>query len=211
MDSTKTATTTTTTTTTTTGAAGAAGDAGAAAGAATPMDSEVRSLEYNQRELKAYKYALEVYQGLYWDLQVELDKLDTMRKNTSLRRHRAMEELRIAYENKHGGACSDKGEVEPDVGYDCVGGTTADSSAYMTPYWELQDHLDKVEFMRKESIYYFALKRQKAMEKLKLDFENKHREAKKLKINIIHGESCNDWDCNGGDNDVGCDGKDEID
>ena len=58
MDSTKTATTT--------DAAGAAG----AAGAATPMDSEVRSLEYNQRDLKAYKYALEVYQGLYWDLLV---------------------------------------------------------------------------------------------------------------------------------------------
>jgi len=194
MDSMKTATT---------GATGAA--------AATPMDSEVRSLEYNQRELKAYKHALEVYQGLYWDLQVELDKLDTMRKNTALRRHRAMEELRMEYENKHGEAHSDKGGVEPDAGYDCVGGTTADSSSYMKPYWELQDRLDKVEFMRKESIYYFALKRQKAMEKLKLDFENKHREAKKLKINIIHGESCNDWGCNGGDNDVDCDGKDEID
>src|SRR6188508_1020646 len=194
MDSMKTATT---------GATGAA--------AATPMDSEVRSLEYDQRELKAYKHALEVYQGLYWDLQVELDRLDAMRKNTPLRGHRAMEELRMEYENKHGEAHSDKGGVEPDAGYDCVGGTTANSSSYMTPYWELQDHLDKVEFMRKESIYYFALKRQKAMEKLKLDFENKHREAKKLKINIIHGESCNDWGCNGGDNDVDCDGKDEID
>ena len=117
----------------------------------------------------------------------------------------------MEYENKHGEAHSDKGGVEPDAGYDCVGGTTADSSSYMKPYWELQDHLDKVEYMRKESIYYFALKRQKAMEKLKLDFENKHRGAKKLKINIIHGESCNDWDCNGSDNDAACAGKDEID
>ena len=119
----------------------------------------------------------------------------------------------MEYENKHGEAHSDKGGVEPDAGYDCVGGTTANSSSYMTPYWELQDHLDKVEFMRKESIYYFALKRQKAMEKLKLDFENKHRGAKKLKININHGESCNDWNCNGSDNDADCagNGKDEID
>ena len=168
--------------TATTGATGAA--------AATPMDSEVRSLEYNQRDLKAYKYALEVYQGLYWDLQVELDKLDTMRKNTALRRHRAMEELRMEYENKHGEAHSDKGGVEPDAGYDCVGGTTADSSSYMKPYWELQDHLDKVEFMRKKSIRYSALRRQKALEKLGLVFG--HRKTRS-------------------ESDVGCDCEDEID
>src|SRR6188508_2619390 len=119
-----------------------------------------------------------------------------MRKNDpyfALRRYKAMEKLRMEYENKH--TDSDKGEVEPAVGYDCVGGTTitADSelNLYKTPYWELQDRLDKIEFMRKKSIRYAALRRQQAIENLCLIFENKNCGPNKLKINIKHGESCN--------------------
>ena len=179
-------------------------------------EAEVRSLEYYQRGLEVCQRELESYKTLYWELQLELDGIDTMRKNDpyiALRRYNAMEKHRMEYENKHTEVSSDKGEVDPDVGYDCVGGTTitADSELklYKKPYWELQDGLDKIEFMRKNSMRYAALRRQKALENLGLIFENNQWGPKKLKINIKHGESCNDWDCDGGDND--CSGRDEID
>ena len=80
-----------------------------------------------------------------------------------------------------------------------------------TLYWDLQVELDKVDAMRKKSIFYFALKREHAMKKHRIEYENKHGRARKLKINIKHGESCDDWDCDGGDNAVDCNDRDEID
>ena len=179
--------------------------------------TEVRSLEYYQRGLEVCQRELETYKTLYWGLQLELDGIDTIRKSNpyiALRRYNAMEKHIAEYKCTH----SDKEEEarsisEPDVGYDCVGGTTitADSELklYKKPYWELQDGLDKIEFMRKNSIRYAALRRQKTLENLGLIFENNQWGPKKLKINIKNGESCNDWDCDGGDND--CSGRDEID
>ena len=181
------------------------------------VESEVSSLLWYKHELEVCKRELETYKALYWELQIELDRVDDMRKRDpycALKRQRAKERYIAEYKRTH----SDKEEEaksisEPDVGYDCVGGTTitADSELklYKKPYWELQDGLDKIEFMRKSSIRYAALRRQKALENLGLIFENNQWGPKKLKINIKHGESCNDWDCDGGDND--CSGRDEID
>ena len=73
-------------------------------------------------------------------------------------------------------------------------------------YWDLQDELDRVDAMRKKSILYFALKRENAMKKHRIEYESKHgkQPPKKLKINIKHGESCDNWDCDGS-------GYDEVD
>ena len=180
------------------------------------VESEVSSLLWHKHELDVCKRELETYKSLYWDLQLELDRVDDMRKSNpyiALMRQRAMERHIAEYKRTHGDKEEEeiRSNNEPDVGYDCVGGTTVSSepNPHKIPYWELQDELDKVEFMRKKSIRYTALRRQKALEKMGLIFENNQWGPKKLKINIKQGESCNDWDCDGGDND--CSGRDEID
>jgi hypothetical protein len=52
---------------------------------------------------------LEKFKRLYWELQVELDKLEVIRKNMAyyqLRRENALEKIRLEYQEKmrlHGG------------------------------------------------------------------------------------------------------------
>ena len=169
------------------------------------VESEVSSILWHKHELEVCKRELETYKTLYWDLQVELDRVDAMRKDMSylaLRRRKAIE--KHIEENKNvkvygynygcddGGARSNKGEIESNTGYDCVGEPAVNSNSYMPQYWELQLELDKVELMRKQSIRYSALRRQKALEKLGLVFG--HRKTRS-------------------ESDVGCDcnGEDEID
>ena len=75
----------------------------AAAATATSTDSEVRTVSYYKNELEVCKRELEAYKTLYWDLQVELDKLDEMRKKSvryfALRRQKAIE--KFTAENKN--------------------------------------------------------------------------------------------------------------
>jgi len=65
--------------------------------AATATDSEVRTIDYLKKELEICKKELETYKTLYWDLQVELDRVDEMRKKNDryfvLRRQKALEKL----------------------------------------------------------------------------------------------------------------------
>ena len=72
--------------------------------------TEVRSLVWYQRELQARNLELEVYKALYWGLQVELDKLDTLRKKDiqhfALKQNKALERFRLEFENKPGGETS---------------------------------------------------------------------------------------------------------
>ena len=104
MDSTKTATTPT-----------AAAAAGTTIGA-TPMDSEVRPLSWYKNELEVCKRELEAYKTLYWDLQVELDRVDEMRKKSvryfALRRQKALE--RLFDRNDSDMECDCNGEDEVD-------------------------------------------------------------------------------------------------
>jgi hypothetical protein len=70
---------------------------------------------------------LEKFKRLYWELQVELDKLEVIRKNMAyyqLRRENALEKIRVEFREKmrlHGGrdvTCGDGGD---DVTCDCDG------------------------------------------------------------------------------------------
>ena len=106
MDSTKTATTPT-----------AAAAAGTTIGA-TPMDSEVRPLSWYANELEVCKRELEAYKTLYWDLQVELDRVDEMRKKSvryfALRRQKALERLFDRNDSDTDCECDCNGEDEVD-------------------------------------------------------------------------------------------------
>ena len=107
MDSTKTATT----------PAAAATAAGTTIGA-TPMDSEVRPLSWYKNELEVCKRELEAYKTLYWDLQVELDRVDEMRKKSvryfALRRQKALERLFDRNDSDMDCECDCNGEDEVD-------------------------------------------------------------------------------------------------
>ena len=116
------------------------------------VESEVSSLLWHKHELEVCKRELETYKSLYWELQIELDRVDDMRKRDpyiALMRQRAKEKHIAQYKRTH----SDKEEIrsnsEPDVGCDCVGETTVSSepNPHKAPYWELQDEMDKVESM----------------------------------------------------------------
>jgi len=102
MDSTKTATT----------------PVAAAAAPATPIDSEVRPLSFYQNELEVCKRELEAYKTLYWDLQVELDRVDEMRKKSvryfALRRQKALERLFDRNDSDMDCECDCNGEDEVD-------------------------------------------------------------------------------------------------
>ena len=108
MDSTKTTTTT---------PAAAAAAAGTTIGA-TPMDSEVRPLSWYKNELEVCKRELEAYKTLYWDLQVELDRVDEMRKKSvryfALRRQKALERLFDRNDSDMDCECDCNGEDEVD-------------------------------------------------------------------------------------------------
>ena len=83
---------------------------------ATPMDSEVRPLSWYKNELEVCKRELEAYKTLYWDLQVELDRVDEMRKKSvryfALRRQKALE--RLFDRNDSDMECNCNGEDEVD-------------------------------------------------------------------------------------------------
>ena len=86
------------------------------------MESEVSSLLWHKHELEVCKRELESYKTLYWEVQLELDRIVAMRKKnmrySALRRQKALEKLGLCLEN--GGARSHDGNKrEPDIGCDC--------------------------------------------------------------------------------------------
>ena len=108
--------------------------------------AEVRSLVWYQRELQARNLELEVYRALYWGIQVELDKLDTLRKKDihyfALKQQKALERFKREFENKFSGEVSrvenesggrklkvniKPGEVCDDWDCDCEGHDEVDS------------------------------------------------------------------------------------
>ena len=75
------------------------------------VSSEVRSIEWYKCELEILKRELETYKTLYWDLQLELDKLEAMRKKptrySALRRQKAIEKLRLDFVDERDEATRD--------------------------------------------------------------------------------------------------------
>ena len=89
------------------------------------VSSEVRSIEWYKCELEVLKRELETYKTLYWDLQLELDKIDEIRKKptrySTLRRQKAIEKLRLDFVDKHVETVEDC-DCDCDCGMDEVDG-----------------------------------------------------------------------------------------
>ena len=89
------------------------------------VESEVSSLLWHKHELEVCKRELETYKTLYWDLQLELDRIDEIRKKptrySALRRQKAIEKLRLDFVDKHVEAVEDC-DCDCDFGVDEVDG-----------------------------------------------------------------------------------------
>ena len=86
------------------------------------VELEVSSLLWHKHELEVCKRELESYKTLYWEVQLELDRIVAMRKKnirySTLRRQKALENVGLCLKN--GGARSHDGNKrEPDIGCDC--------------------------------------------------------------------------------------------